>query len=151
MSCGDESLLRLISLTAQVMRGYADHRLKKYDLTVEQLQVLKHMTVDHGQTQKELSSAAGKSAANLTRILDRLENKKRIVRRQSPDDRRATLVQLTGEGAELKEDVLRLFDALGESLVSEIDEEKQQVALEVLRTIKVRIENSSELQGEGDR
>lgn len=150
MSCGEETFLRMISMTAQAMRSYADQRLKKYDLTVEQLQVLKHMTVDRGQTQIELSSETGKSPANVTRILDRLENKGRIIRKKNPDDRRTTLVFLTDQGALLKDEVMRLFDALGAELVSDIALEKQKIAFEVLGLIKAKIESSSFIEGEGE-
>ncbi len=151
VSCNDESFLRLISLTAQTMRSYADQRLKRYDLTVEQLQVLKHMRAEGGQTQKELCGATGKSAANITRILDRLENKGRIVRKKNPEDRRASLVFLTSDGFALKEEVTNLFNSLGEGLLSDIDEEKQKIAFEVLGAIKLKIESSTILKGEGEQ
>lgn len=151
MSCSEESFLRIISMTAQVMRSYADQRLKKYDLTVEQLQVLKHMAADYGQTQSNLCGATGKSPANLTRILDRLENKGWIRRTQNPADRRATLVVLTEEGERLTAEVKTLFHALGEELVADIDPEKQRIATEVLGKIKVKIENSALLKGEENK
>jgi DNA-binding MarR family transcriptional regulator len=147
-SCADESFLRLLSLTAQSMRSYADQRLKKYDLTVEQLQVLKCMAADSGQSQRQLCSSSGKSPANITRILDRLEKKGRIVRRKNPTDRRASLVFLTKDGALLRDEVTQLFNALGKELVENIEFEKQKIAFEVLTIIKNKIESSSILQGD---
>jgi DNA-binding MarR family transcriptional regulator len=141
VSCTEASFLRLISLTAQTMRSYADQRLKKYDLTVEQLQVLKEMTEGNGQTQTELCNATDKSPANITRILDRLENKGRIMRRKNPDDRRAILVLLTNEGELLKNEVMNLFDSLGEDLLEDINYDKQRIAFEVLGAIKNKIES----------
>ncbi len=70
-SCNEESLLQLISMTAQVMRSFADQWLKKYDLTLEQLHALKRMDLELGQTQSTLCSVTGKSPANITRLLDR--------------------------------------------------------------------------------
>lgn len=35
---GEESFWRLITLTGQAMRCYADQRLKSYDLTVENIE-----------------------------------------------------------------------------------------------------------------
>lgn len=151
MSCGEESFLRMISMTAQVVRSYADQRLKKYDLTVEQLQVMKHMSIERGQTQIELSSTIGKSPANVTRILDRLEVKGRIARQSNPEDRRTTLVFLTEKGKVLKDEVLCLFDALGTELVADIAPEKQRIAFEVLGLIKGKIEKSSVIEGEGEQ
>lgn len=147
MSCTEESFLRLISLTAQTMRNYADQRLKKYDLTVEQLQVLKHLDGSIGRPQRQLCHETGKSPANITRILDRLQKKNCIARKENPDDRRATLVVLTKEGEALKNEVITLFEKLGDDLVDGIEESKQQIVFEVLGTIKNRIENSEFLRG----
>jgi DNA-binding MarR family transcriptional regulator len=130
------------------MRSYADQRLKGYELTVEQLHVLKNMSGGVAQTQKELCAATGKSAANLTRILDRLEKKKRVVRRKAKSDRRASLVSLTAEGERLQLEVTQLFDALGEDILSGITAEQQRIAAEVLAVIRARIDTGLLKQGE---
>ena len=140
----EESFWRLIGLTGQSMRSYADQRLKSYDLTVEQLQVLKQVDLDRGQPQNKLSQLTGKSPANMTRILDRLEKKNRIVRKMNPEDRRSSLVFLTEDGEKLKDEVMKLFEGLRSELVEGIDIEKQLIAIEVLRAIRKNIEKMSE-------
>lgn len=140
MSSGrDESFWSLIGLTNRAMRSYADKRLRTYDLTVEQMLVLKHLDAADGMSQSVLSELAGKSPANITRILDRLEKKKRIIRRPHPHDRRSSLVFLTGEGETVRDEVVSLFLGLGSELVEGIEPEKQQVAIEVLKSIKNNI------------
>ena len=146
-SCNDEHLLHLVSTTAQVMRSFADQWLKKYDLTVEQLHVLKRMDVETGQTQSALCTLTGKSAANITRLLDRLENKKYVVRRKNPEDRRASLVYLTTEGMQIREEVRGGFDTMRSKLLQDIDVNKREQAIEVLSTIKNRIECVTEHKG----
>ncbi|MBB1094256.1 MarR family transcriptional regulator [Rhodopseudomonas palustris] len=140
----EASFWRLIGVTAQAMRSYADQRLKSYDLTVEQLQVMKQADLYDGLPQRVLSALTGKSAANMTRLLDRLEKKNRIVRKLNPEDRRSILVFLTKEGKVLKDEVLYLFENLRAGLVQGIEEDKQQVAAEVLRAIGNNIEKMSE-------
>lgn len=140
----EESFWKLIGQTGQAMRSYADQRLKSYDLTVEQLQVLIQTDVDAGQPQRKLSLLTGKSPANMTRILDRLEKKNRIVRKRNPDDRRSSLVFLTKDGEMLRDEVTKLFEGLRSELVDGIDIEKQQIAIEVLRGIRNNIEKMSE-------
>ena len=141
--CNEESLLQLISMTAQVMRSFADQWLKKYDLTLEQLHVLKRMDLELGQTQSTLCSVAGKSPANITRLLDRLENKQYVVRRKNPEDRRASLVFLTKEGIRIREEVRDGFDEMRSELLQDIDIKKREQVGEVLNTIKNRIERVS--------
>ena len=140
----EESFFRLIAHTSQAMRSYADQQLKSYDLTVEQLQVLKEADVDEGQPQRKLSFLTGKSPANMTRILDRLEKKNRIVRKRNPVDRRSSLVFLTKDGEMLRDKVINLLEGLRSELVDGIDGEKQLIAIEVLRGIRNNIEKMSE-------
>lgn len=146
-SCDEESLLRLIGMTAQVMRSFADQWLKKYDVTLEQLQVLKRMDIKAGQTQRILCHAVEKSPANITRLLDRLENKNYVVRKKNPQDRRASLVFLTVEGMRVREEVQDGFAAIRSELLQDIDAEKRKQTSDVLHTIKNRIESFSEHKG----
>jgi len=143
-NCNDSNLMHLIVVTAQVMRNSADQWLKKYDVTMEQLHVLKQMDLDSGQTQNTLCSLTGKSAANITRLLDRLENKNYVIRRKNPEDRRASLVYLTKEGNRLREEVLDGFDTMRRELLADIDVTKRGHAMEVLAAIKNKIESVTE-------
>lgn len=145
--CHEESLLHLIGMTAQVMRSFADQWLKKYDLTLEQLNVLKRIDLEIGQTQSMLCSLTGKNPANVTRLLDRLENKKYVVRKKNPEDRRASLVYLTAEGMHVREKVRDGFGSMRSELLKGIDSKKCDQVTEVLSTIKNRIERVSEHKG----
>lgn len=143
MSSCDESFFRLIALTGQAMRSYADQRLKVFGLTVEQLQLLKQLAVDVGRPQNVLCAVSSKSPANITRILDRLQKKGRIVRRQNPEDRRSSLVFLTVEGERLRTEVFSLFEGLSAELVRGVSDQSQQEAFLVLEAITANIERMS--------
>lgn len=147
--CKDESLMHLIIMTAQTMRSSADQWLKKWDVTMEQLHLLKRVDMEIGQTQSALCALTGKSAANITRLLDRLENKQYVVRRKNPNDRRASLVFLTVEGNNLREEVRYEFDNMRSELLKGIDVQKREHVIEVLTTIKNRIECVTDLKDEG--
>ena len=124
------------------MRSYADQKLKKHDLTIEQLHILKQLSVTAGQTQSQLCEAVGKSPANITRILDRLEKKGSVNRSNNPEDRRSVLVSLTKDGESLLADVNALFEGFGPDVVAGISLEKQKTAINVLKKI---LQNLSEL------
>ncbi|MDK9706485.1 MAG: MarR family winged helix-turn-helix transcriptional regulator [Desulforhopalus sp.] len=144
MSSCNESFFRLIALTGQAMRSYADQRLKTFDLTVEQLQLLKQLAIDAGRPQNVLCALSSKSPANITRILDRLQKKGLIVRRLNPEDRRSSLVFLTAEGDRLRTEVLSLFEGLSAELIRGISDKSQQEAFSVLEAITANIERMSE-------
>ena len=141
-SCEEESLGRQIYICGQAMRSYADQKLKKHDLTIEQLHILKQLSVTAGQTQSQLCEVVSKSPANITRILDRLEKKGSVIRCNNPEDRRSVLVSLTKGGESLLADVNALFEGLGPDVVAGISPEKQKTAINVLKKI---LENLSGL------
>jgi len=137
-----ESIGRQIYNCGQAMRSYADQKLKNHDLTVEQLHILKRLSAVEGQTQSRLCSEVGKSPANITRILDRLEKKGCVNRKNNPKDRRSVLVFLTREGESLLAEVNVLFDAVLPDVVAGISLEDQNTAINVLGEI---LQNLSEL------
>ncbi len=134
-SCEEESIGRQIYICGQAMRNYADQKLKNHDLTVEQLHILKQLYLAAGQTQSQLCEGVGKSPANITRILDRLEKKGRVNRKNNPGDRRSTLVFLTEEGEVLLAEVKVLFEGFNFEVVAGISLEKQKIAMGVLEEI----------------
>jgi DNA-binding MarR family transcriptional regulator len=125
-TCTEESLGRLIYHTAQDIRKMAEKILYPYDITVEQMHLLKNMSIDAGLSQKTLGGIVGKTPANLTRILDRLETKALILRRPDRVDRRAYLVFLTDKGMALVKDVDEMFQSISDRIVRGISIEMQR-------------------------
>jgi DNA-binding MarR family transcriptional regulator len=141
MSLSQEAPLgRRIYDTAQDIRNIAQRILNPYDLTVEQMHLLKNMSLDTGITQKALGDLVNKSPANLTRILDRLEMKALIARKPDPGDRRAYLVFLTASGMALVKDVEETFQNFSVRLMRGISDETVQIVTTCLKTISANIE-----------
>lgn len=135
-----EPVGRLIYKTSLSLRNYAENLLKPYDLTVEQLFLLKNTTLDEGITQKQLSDIVGKQPANITRILDRLERKSLIRRVPNPDDRRSALVLLTIQGQDLLSEVKSLFESYSGRMLQGISPEEEQMFKEILARIESNIQ-----------
>ena len=136
MKCTDtEPLGRLIYLTAQEIKNFAEKLLKPYDLTLEQFHLLKHMSQDSGMSQRRLGDLVNKTPANITRILDRLEQKNLIIRRSNPEDRRGTHVFLTIQGSRLLEEVFTIFESFSSQLTHGTTEKEQLIAKNVLNKI----------------
>lgn len=135
-------------MASQALRNHIQRILKPFDLTSEQLHILKNIEQELGRTQSELCGLVGKSPANVTRILDRLEKKQLIVRRVNPDDRRSSLVYLTGPGAELSSVVSHLFQKLSDCIEKNIDKDDMAVVNRVLDQIDANLQNLPEDLGE---
>ena len=147
-SCHRDSLGRRIYLTSQAIRNNIDRLLKPFDLTTEQLHLLNNLDLKKGRTQSEIGALTGKSPANTTRILDRLEKKNLIVRRENPEDRRSQLVLLKVEGAELGTEMSRLIAALSARIEENIDNEDMAVVVKVLGRMETNLLQISQESGD---
>ena len=134
--CDEESVGRLLYLTTQVMTLHAEKVLKPYGLTVGQFVLLKNMPEDGTLSQNQLCEIVEKSAANVTRILDRLEKKAFVKRKQNPADRRSTLIVLTDQGREMVEEVRSLFESFSDHLTKGISTQDQNLLMQLLYKIR---------------
>lgn len=147
-TCKHDSLGRTIYLTSQAMRTHVDQLLKPFDITMEQLHILKSIEHQDGVTQREICTATGKTPANITRILDRLEKKKLIVRRDNPQDRRSQLVSLTGSGHALALRLSDLLTTLSQRIEQHIDKNEIGIVKKVLGQIETNLLELSENPGD---
>ncbi len=84
-----------------LMKNKLQKKLKQYEITAEQWNIINKIYSNEGYNQKELAERCLKDRAALTRILDLLGKKGFIERKASPNDRREFLVCLTEKGHEL--------------------------------------------------
>lgn len=118
--CHSDSIGRLMYTGTMALKKYLESRLRPYGLTAEQFQVLKNLSMNGGQSQSMVCEAVSKSPANITRILDRLEKKGYLERRDNPHDRRSSLVYLTDTGRQLMDKVLVELNDLEEQVTKGI-------------------------------
>ncbi|GAB4336254.1 MAG: hypothetical protein Kow0089_06380 [Desulfobulbaceae bacterium] len=144
MQCKNrESLGRLIYLTSGEIKNFAEKLLAPFDLTLEQFHLLKNLSRDEGASQRALGEMTGKTPANVTRILARLEQKNLVCRRRSRRDRRTIHVHLTDRGTTLVREVFSVFETFSERLTAGVPEEKQRETRRVLETITENIKSMS--------
>ncbi|MDA3785583.1 MAG: MarR family transcriptional regulator, partial [Deltaproteobacteria bacterium] len=93
----------------------------------------------------QICEQCGKSASNLTRILDRLEKKKLLKRRSDPTDRRTTQIFLTPQGETLRSEVTGILDGLSAQFTQGISSSDQQIIKKSLNKI---VENIGMLEPE---
>jgi DNA-binding MarR family transcriptional regulator len=136
----DDVLPRLIYLTSLRIQIYADRVLQPLGITLEQLHPLKILRHGGGAIgQRQMCALAGKTPANMTRILDRLANKGFIERRPDPEDRRAFTIILTAAGKELAEKAVDLVTSYREQVLAGINDQDEAVCRQVLQRIAVNL------------
>ena len=102
-------LSRTICILALEIQKTTDRILKSYNVTTEQLWVLKSLSTSNGGlTQKEICQKSSKKPANITGIIERLKRKPLVIQQASTNDRRACILTLTEQGRSLlqKTDVI---------------------------------------------
>ena len=149
--CKNESLSRVICFLARDIQNFTDRILRPYNVTVEQLYVLRCLSEDNtGLTQREICQRTTKTPANVTRIIDRLERKSFIVRKTCPSDRRAFLVVLTGQGQSLLQQADVVLKSFSSRLRAGIDAEAQNIMKGAVGIMSANVDRMSvELREKG--
>ena len=91
--------------TRMAFRQAVQRLLRKYEIgmTFEMLQILYQLRTLQGVSQQQLAEATARDKACITSLINNLEKKGWVQRKQSPDDRRARQIFLTDEGVRMSE------------------------------------------------
>ncbi|MDF1590695.1 MAG: MarR family transcriptional regulator [Desulfobacterales bacterium] len=109
--------------------------VKQFGLTGPQLIILKEISQSSEITASDLSRAISLSQATVTGIIDRLEKKGLISRRQSARDRRRTLIETTSSGDFLLETAPPLMQESFIQQFSEMQSWEQHMILSSLNRL----------------
>ena len=91
----DSNIGFLVHDVARLMRTMYDRRMAPLGLTRSQWWVLNHLYFHEGIRQTEFAALLDIEKATVGRLLDRLEAKGWVARKNDPQDKRAKLVYLT--------------------------------------------------------
>jgi DNA-binding MarR family transcriptional regulator len=121
--------LRMWRVVQKVERAAAEH-LKAYGLSYAQFDVLAHVGAAEGSRQKELGESLHVTKGNVSHLVDQLERRGLVSRRQ---EGRTNRLYLTEEGRRLFEEVVPAHEDLVNQLLSALPEEEQARLHELLR------------------
>lgn len=108
------NLVLQIIKTRMAFRQALQRRLKQnnIDMTFEMLQVMNSLWYEQGISQQTLAEKTAKDKACLTNLMNNLEKKGWVIRKEDATDRRNRLVYLTPKGEEMGNHVLPLIREL---------------------------------------
>jgi DNA-binding MarR family transcriptional regulator len=121
--------LRMWRVVQKVERAAAEH-LRAYGLNGAQFYVLSHVGAAEGCMQKELGASLLVTKGNVSHLVDQMEQRGLISRRQ---EGRTNRLYLTEEGRRLFEEVVPAHEDLVHQLMSALPEEEQAQLHELLR------------------
>ncbi|MDE1990069.1 MAG: MarR family transcriptional regulator [Betaproteobacteria bacterium] len=101
-------LLRELVRTYQAFDSFSARHIRALGLTTSQFDVIATLGNTPGLSCRDIGEKTLMVKGTLTGVLERLEKKRLITRRENPEDKRSVLVQLTPAGQRLFE---RVFPA----------------------------------------
>ncbi len=138
---GEEERFRELMLqvvrTRMAFRRSVQRTLKKNDtdITFEMLQVLNCLWNEQGISQQALAERTVKDKACLTNLMNNLEKKGYVHRKEASTDRRNKLVFLTAEGEKLKERIRPALNLLYAKAGQEMGMENVETLLSELNRV----------------
>lgn len=130
----------ILSKAAIRFKCEVGRRFKAYDVTPEQWVVLRRLWEKDGMTQKELAERLMKDQPNITRILDKLEQKGLIQRMDNVGDRRAFMVLLADEGRSLVETLFPIAQGIREDACRGLTEKELELLNVLLNKVLKNLE-----------
>lgn len=96
----DRSLLALSNRAARALTRALNRRFHRagFETTAEQWSALASLAREDGQRQRDLAESSGRDRVGVTKIVDALEQRGMVERRQDERDRRSNRVFLTSSG-----------------------------------------------------
>ncbi|ODT16623.1 MAG: hypothetical protein ABS35_27790 [Kaistia sp. SCN 65-12] len=131
-----KTFLGRLSQVSRAIRTHFDAELKQVDLTLARGRLMLHLIrAERTVTQAELSDVLEVEHPTVVRLLDGLELSNHVERQPLPGDRRAKAVVLTEEGRVIGRRVLRLTDAISDTLLEGVAPDDLAVTERVLQTL----------------
>lgn len=133
----EERFSQALHSTARAWRQALDRRMKSLGLSQAGWMAIATVAKDVPLSQTELAARLGVEDPTMVAMIDRLVKGGYMVRVPSATDRRVKLVQLTGRGHEIFQELLAVADPFRSELLGGADRaqlEQVTVFLESLRT-----------------
>lgn len=124
-------LTLLILKTRMTFRQTIQRLLKQHnvDMTFEMLQVMHCLWKKQGVSQQYLAEKTSKDKACLTNLINNLEKKGWVVRREDETDRRNRLVYFTPEGEEVAQHIKIILKDMYERIGKKMNKRQAQSCL----------------------
>lgn len=139
----NQSLGYLVAKTNLLMKSYFSRAIKQANLeiTTEQWPVLYAVVRNPGIPQTEIARISMKDKANVTHIIDSLEEKGYIKRVSDHKDRRVNVITPTSEGEEVLERLITVAQASNEAFVRDLTAAERQSLRDSLRKVSASLED----------
>ncbi len=129
-----QDFIRMISQTHVAFRQAVQRHLKErnVDLTFEMLQILMQLWRKQGVNQQDLANQTFKDKASMTFLMNNMEKRNLVERKEDAIDRRSKLVYLTAEGENICMSIIPSLQDIYTALSRKINSNQIQPSLNFL-------------------
>lgn len=110
-------------------------KLNNIDLTPEQFLLIDLLWNQGSLSQQQLADMMQKDKNSITKLIDAIEQKDYVVRKQNPTDRRSNTIVLTDKAHDLKFEAKTVGISLLDKMIEGISEEEIKSFIETMRKI----------------
>ena len=142
MEVGSKELkaLTVILRASQAIQEAIRKSVASYKLNATELSVLEFLYHKGDQPIQTVGKKILISSSSITYVIDKLEKKQLVTRRDCPSDRRITYASLTKKGHELMEQVFPILHEQLLELFDSIDEQQLIQLINIMKQIGLRAE-----------
>jgi DNA-binding MarR family transcriptional regulator len=133
---GDESLADAFSSVARKLRETSQETLAPWDITPAQFRALRVLRRNDVMRLSELSDRLQIAPRSTTEVIDALEARDLVRRRPDPDDRRATLVEVTEHGTGVLDAIRAVRGTEAERVFDVLSPADRAELSRILRTLR---------------
>jgi len=124
-----EELSYLVAFVYNTISGRVEKMLRQNKISLARfniLLILKYKGGDSGLSQTGITKSLIVSDGNITRVLDRMEKEKLIIRDNDPGDRRTNIIRISLNGSDLIEKLWPVYDRIIKESLSVITSVEQK-------------------------
>lgn len=136
-----KELIENMQLLSFNVRHYFQKRIAslELDVTYEMVRVLFILSQKEHMNQQQLADITFKNKASLTSMIDNMEKRGLVVRKEDTVDRRNKIICLTEKGGKMTERVRPLFEEMFASLYQDVSEEELRIMSKVIKKMNQQI------------
>ncbi len=122
----DNSIGRMLTILTNRMKAEMKSRLAAIDLSLNEFFAMMNLANDEGQSQSDLAKKLSMPAYATSRLIDGLECKNLVERRDDPNSRRTHHLYFSQKGRELLPHVFETIEGVNEWVLDGLTEQEKQ-------------------------
>ncbi|SKB25557.1 MarR family winged helix-turn-helix transcriptional regulator [Malaciobacter marinus] len=125
----------LIANIRNHLKNNLEKKLQEHDISAAQSIIIRRLCEKDNLTQKELAKDTYFKQSSLTLLIDKLEQKGLVERKNKKNDRRAYLICITSKGKKLEQIIKDAGKELEEKALEGIDSHNKELLIQALKQV----------------